>query len=484
MSNFQATHHHTALKSAAIESDLDHFIRKLQQAGAPESSIITFSDFYRGFRVGKRGLIPESAITPLPPHEIRYLKDLLEYHHSGEKALPHTVVIKLNGGLGTTMGCSGPKSMIPVKNGLNFLDITIRQLSEYSKEKELIPPLVLMNSFNTENQTSEALQKYLGQIDPHPKTFLQNRFPRIDSETLLPVSWPKATHREWNPAGHGDIFSALYSSGILEELLNQNYRYAFISNIDNLGASIDTALLGYMASENLQFLMEVTGRTSMDWKGGHIARTSSGCLILRESVQCPEDDLRYFQDIYRHRFFNTNNLWIDIAALDSILNRSGGTIQLPMLCNRKFLDSADPDSPVVYQLESAMGSALSSFPKSDAICVPRSRFIPVKSCNDLFLLRSDFYILDEKFKIITDTGSVRTTPQVVLDSRYFGTVDQLNTRFAHGVPSLRNCRKVTVEGDVFFGKDVTISGDVTISNYGRQPFLIGDNSEIISNLQI
>ena len=89
---------------------------------------------------------------------------------------------------------------------------------------------------------------------------------------------------EWNPPGHGDIYIALETSGILEKLLQADYRYAFISNIDNLGATLDTEILAYIESHSLPFLLEVTKRTEMDRKGGHLARHKNGHLVLREAA--------------------------------------------------------------------------------------------------------------------------------------------------------------------------------------------------------
>jgi UTP--glucose-1-phosphate uridylyltransferase len=469
---------------ATVEADLDLFVQKMKSSGASSGTIASFSGYYRQLRSGKRGLLPESAITPIRSDELLHLHDLSPYEEYGRPYLSKTVVIKLNGGLGTTMGCNGPKSLITVKNNFHFLDIAAQQLLHTAKISDSPPPLLLMNSFITEKQSLKALQKYPELVSVLPRSFLQNKFPRIDVETMTPVNWPQAPHLEWNPPGHGDIYSALQNSGLLEQILEKGFRYAFISNIDNLGASLNTALLGYLASEKIELLMEVTERTAMDRKGGHIARAKTGNLLLRESIQCPADDLMYFQDIYRHRFFNTNNLWIDLEVLHNKLTGPAGALGLPLLCNRKFLDPSDPQSPVVYQLESAMGSALSVFSKTDVIAVPRFRFIPVKSCEDLLLLWSDYYTLSEDFSVLPFTEKVNKNPEIILDSRYFGTVDLLNTRFPKGGPSLRNCRRLTIEGNVFFGRNISISGDVTISNQAQTAFEIPDDSIIQDDLHI
>jgi len=251
-----------------------------------------------------------------------------------------------------------------------------------------------------------------------------------------------------------------------------------------MGAVLEPALLGYLVENSLSFLMEVTARTPMDRKGGHIARRGDGSLLLRESIQCPEEDLRFFQDIYRHRFFNTNNLWIDLRALDEQLTVSGGVLQLPLLCNKKYVEASDPNSPLVYQLESAMGSALSVLHNTGAVAVPRSRFIPVKTCEDLLLLRSDYYLLTDDFRITATPEQRQTSPELTLDSRFFGTVDQVDERFKNGIPSLRHCRRLSVEGDVFFGKGCSIIGDAMVANRTDTPFTVPDNSTLSGDLRI
>jgi UTP--glucose-1-phosphate uridylyltransferase len=469
---------------SVIDSDLQQFIDKMRATGALEQVINVFSSFYRQFRSGKRGLIRENTISPVLPRELRTLEDLAAYRRHGTEALPRTVVIKLNGGLGTTMGCSGPKSLIHIKEGYHFLDITIRQLLDSSRKTGTDVPLLLMNSFNTDAESLAALDEYSELPDSLPRSFLQNKFPRIDAESLLPVTWAASPRLEWNPPGHGDIYTALLSTGLLRQLLERGFRYAFISNIDNLGAVLEPALLGYLVGNSLSFLMEVTARTAMDRKGGHITRRSDGSLLLRESIQCPEEDMRFFQDIYRHRFFNTNNLWIDLTALDEQLTASEGVLQLPLLCNKKYVDAADPNSPLVYQLESAMGSALSVLPNTGAVDVPRSRFIPVKTCEELLLLRSDYYTLADDFRISAIPELNQKPPELTLDSRFFGTVDQLDERFKNGIPSLRHCHRLSVEGNVSFGQGCSIIGDAMVANRTDTPFTVPDNSTLSGDLRI
>lgn len=188
-----------------------------------------------------------------------------------EKAfLDKLVVIKLNGGLGTSMGCTGPKSMISVRSGLNFLDLTVQQIEHLNKTYETNVPLVLMNSFNTEEDTKKILRKYNNcQVDI--KMFNQHRFPRINKETLLPVATkdPYTPKDGWYPPGHGDFYGALYDSGLIEEFKKQGKEIIFLSNIDNLGATVDMNILAHMSTNpDNEYCMEVTDKTRADVKGG------------------------------------------------------------------------------------------------------------------------------------------------------------------------------------------------------------------------
>ncbi len=177
----------------------------------------------------------------------------------------------------------------------------------------------------------------------------------------------------------------------------RGYRYAFTSNVDNLGATIEPAILGYFVAQGLPFMMEVADRTEADQKGGHLARrAATGRLLLRETAQCPPSDTEAFQDITRHRYFNTNNLWINLDALADLLARSEDGVALPLIRNSKTVDPRDPDSPPVYQLETAMGAAIELFDGAGAIRVPRSRFAPVKTTDDLLGVRSDAYLSDRR----------------------------------------------------------------------------------------
>lgn len=439
----------------------------------PELAIETFAYYYQQLRTGATGLMPESTIQPvasLPDAE----QLPTELTAVGTAALPHTVFLKLNGGLGTGMGLEKAKSLLVVKEQLTFLDIIARQALHSGV------PLLLMNSFNTRADTLAALEQYPALWGDLPLDFVQHKVPKINRQTLAPADYPADPQLAWNPPGHGDIYTALITSGMLERLLAADIRYAFVSNADNLGAVLDPQILGYFVQEQLPFMMEVADRTAADRKGGHLAHLPHGQLTLRESAQCPAEDTEAFQDIGRHRYFNTNNLWINLPALARLLAERGNILGLPLIRNSKTVDPRDPHSTPIYQLETAMGSAISVFQGAGALRVPRTRFAPVKTSNDLLAVRSDAYLLTDDFRIVPNPARTRPrTVLVTLDTRFYQLIDQLEARFPHGVPSLLHCDAFTVQGDVTFGRHITAHGTVTVQT--EAPLTIPDNT-VLGNL--
>jgi UTP--glucose-1-phosphate uridylyltransferase len=452
------------------------FIDKMKRDGQPQTAIDIFLRYYDALRHGRTGYIAEDDIDPVAPGGIAEFADIADLHITGGEALARTVVIKLNGGLGTSMGLYTAKSLIPVKNGLSFLDITALQIRSLNRRFDLSIPLIMMNSFNTERDTIAALDAYPDIRNDIPLSFIQHKFPKISADGLMPAEAPHDRRLEWNPPGHGDLYAAIQSSGVLGTLLKRGYKYAFISNIDNLGAVLDTRILGYFADMDIPFLMEVTDRTYMDRKGGHIARLKTGQLALREAAQCPPDSIGRFMDTGLHRYFNTNNLWIRLDALMEIWNR--GTPELPMIRNMKKLDARDAGSPDVIQLESAMGSALSVFENAGALRVPRSRFAPVKNCEDLLLLWSDYYDLTEDCRVVMNARHKSIQMNVRLDPRFYGTLDKLKERFPAGAPSLAECESLSVSGDVRFGGGIVVAGKAAVANTKDKPVFIADGARL------
>jgi len=446
---------------------LPSFILKMERENLHPVVIDTFAHYYKKVVSGITGLISDEEILPVTSDHIEDADRIQKYSEAGRKAFSSAVMIKLNGGLGTSMGLTRAKSLLKVKNEKTFLEIILKQA-----EKRHVK-LALMNSFSTHEDTVDAISK-IKPLDS-PLLFLQNKFPKILQENLAPADWPKNPDLEWNPPGHGDIYPALYTTGTLKALLDQGIIYAFISNSDNLGATLDESLLGYFVENGFPFMMEVAPRTPSDVKGGHIARHKKGHHILRESAQCPENELSAFRDIKRYGFFNTNNIWINLKVLHKLIQKSG-IVKLPMIRNPKTLDPRDENSPKVFQIETAMGAAISLFEGAAVIKVPASRFLPVKKCNDLLAIRSDRFVFSAENNLIVNPNSGTKTIQIDLDPKYYGKIDLFDKRFSGSVPSLTNCESLTVRGDVRFENNVTIKGRVVITNKGKTQTVIKEGT--------
>ncbi|MEG2328402.1 MAG: UTP--glucose-1-phosphate uridylyltransferase, partial [Akkermansia sp.] len=366
-----------------------------------DAAIGAFHRCFDTLVTNQSGMIPESSI--LPASDVTNWDDIMSgTTPASADIISQSVCIKLNGGLGTSMGLQKAKSLLPVKGDLTFLDLIVKQVKHLRDISGTPVRLLLMNSFSTSKDTLAYLEKYAkdGFNNPAEMELMQNRVPKILQDSLTPATWAQNPDQEWCPPGHGDIYPALLGSGWLDRLLADGVKYAFISNADNLGAQIDLRFLRWFAESGAPFVMEVTRRTEADKKGGHLAiRRSDGQLILREVAQCPDDDLPQFQSINEHRFFNTNSLWIRLDDLRGILNKNDGVLPLPTIRNNKTIDPRDPSSPAVYQLETAMGAGIECFPGAKAVNVPRSRFFPVKTTSDLLLLRSDAINIDQEGKV-------------------------------------------------------------------------------------
>ena len=436
----------------ALQASID----KLRADGAGDAIVASFRHYHERLSSGEGGLLAESEIEPVAD-----LPDAARLPDAPDAPLDATVVLKLNGGLGTSMGMTRAKSLLEVKDGLSFLDIIARQVLHMRADSGARLPLVLMNSFATRDDSLAALERHDGLASDVPADFLQSRVPKLVADDLHPVSCAADPQLEWAPPGHGDLYTALVASGMLDTLRERGYRWAFVSNADNLGAVLDPRILGWIARNRVPFCMEVADRTAADRKGGHLARRPGGGLVLREIAQTPDEDVEAFQDVGRHRYFNTNTLWVDLDALVALLDARDGVLGLPMIVNRKRVDPSDAGSTAVIQLETAMGAAIDVFDGAQALRVDRSRFAPVKTTDDLLALRSDAYELTADERIALAPGRDRA-PLVRLDPEFYKLLADFEARFAAGAPSLRECEALRVGGDVRFGRGVVIRGSVEI----------------------
>jgi UTP--glucose-1-phosphate uridylyltransferase len=440
---------------------LEHARAKMDQAGIDPVAIDVFTYYFALLESGETGMVPESTIDPL---DMESLADVEVDEATGREALAHTAVIKLNGGLGTSMGLDSAKSLLEVREGLTFLDIAVRQILWLRERYAVRLPLLVMNSFRTSADTLAALRAYPDlAVDDLPLEFLQNKVPKLLVEGLDPVEWPADPDLEWCPPGHGDIYTSLWSTGLLDRLGEAGFERVFVSNSDNLGAVPDPRVAGWFAQSGAPFAIEAVRRTPSDRKGGHFARRKSdGRIVLRETAQTLPEDLEALADLDRHRFSSTNNLWFDVAAMRAELQRRHGVLGLAMIKNVKTVDPTDPVSPEVVQLETAMGAAIETFDGATTIEVGRDRFVPVKTTNDLLVVRSDCYQLDED-SILRQT--LDHIPFVDLDESYKLVAD-FDARFPEGVPSLRRATSLRIRGDWAFEAGVRCEGEVELGPEG------------------
>ena len=427
-------------------------------AGVDAVAIDTFAHYYRLLEHGETGMIPESSIEPL---DMESLTDVEVSDEDAAAAIKATAVIKLNGGLGTSMGMDRAKSLLCVRRGLSFLDIIARQVLHLRKQYAAPLPLIFMNSFRTSADTMAALARYEDlPVEGLPLEFLQNKEPKLLVKDLLPVSYPKDPDLEWCPPGHGDVYTALRGTGLLTRLIDAGYRYAFVSNSDNLGAVPDARVAGWFASSGAPFAIEAVRRTPSDRKGGHFARRKTdGRIVLRESAQTLDQDQGALADLDRHTFTSTNNLWFDLVAMQEALDLRAGILGLPLIRNVKNVNPADPASAEVIQIETAMGAAIEVFANSRTIEVGRDRFVPVKTTNDLLVLRSDVYDIGRDF-VLDQTSDV--VPFVDLDRDVYQHVGEFDKRFPDGAPSMKDATALTVDGDWTFGHGVRVVGKVSL----------------------
>jgi UTP--glucose-1-phosphate uridylyltransferase len=436
---------------------------KMTAAGVDPVAIEVFAHYYRMLESGETGMVPESTIEPL---DMDALADADVPDDVARDAIAATAVIKLNGGLGTSMGMDRAKSLLPVRDGLSFLDVIARQVLAVRKRYDVALPLIFMNSFRTSADTLQAVAGYDLGVDGLPVDFLQNKEPKLRADDLTPVEWPADPDLEWCPPGHGDLYTALRGTGLLDQLIDAGYRQVFVSNSDNLGAVADPRVAGWFAQSGAPFAIEAVRRTPSDRKGGHFAtRKSDGRITLRETAQTLDEDKEALADLDRHRFTSTNNLWFDLQAMRDELDRRDGILGLAMIKNTKTVDPGDPDSAEVIQIETAMGAAIEVFDGATTIEVGRDRFVPVKTTNDLLVLRSDCYELDDDYRLHLRADTV---PFVDLDSEHYKLIEDFDARFAEGVPSLRQAKQLVVNGDWYFGRDVTVVGEAVLDDPGSE----------------
>ncbi|KAJ3285457.1 putative UTP-glucose-1-phosphate uridylyltransferase [Rhizoclosmatium globosum] len=462
------------LVNTAPEADREHFAKEMDSFFDLFGRYLTEKAKGQKINWGKIKSPKDDQIIPY-----KNLKPVASAPVNAEN-LAKLAVLKLNGGLGTTMGCVGPKSAIEVRDGMTFLDLTVRQVEYLNSSNGVNVPLILMNSFNTDVDTTNIIQKYSSHA-LQILTFNQSRYPRVGKESLLPC--PKSFADQgpnWYPPGHGDLFESLANSGLLDQLIAEGKEYLFISNVDNLGATVDTTILDHMAKSGAEFIMEVTDKTKADIKGGTLI-DYDGQVRLLEIAQVPSEYTEEFKSIKKFKIFNTNNLWVSLKAIKRVVSESA--LSMEIIENIKTSDKGEK----VIQLETAVGAAIKHFKGAHGVNVPRSRFLPVKSCSDLFLITSDLYSLNHGVLNMNPKRHFQQVPIVKLGD-HFKKVNQYLGRFK-SPPHILELDHLTVTGDVTFGSDVQLRGTVIIvANHGERIDIpsgaILDDKVVSGNLRI
>jgi UTP--glucose-1-phosphate uridylyltransferase len=452
------------LLATVPDSAISKFIEKVKPLNlTPSAEARLLSMFKSAFLPGasRRIEIDWNLVQPLTDSEM-FPYDRLPDPVNPSEILNQVVVLKLNGGLGTSMGCQFPKSLIVCQNDQRFFDIVVDQLKAFNSEYGVNVPLVLMHSFYTDEQMKPVIAEVQGL---EIVTFLQNRFPRIYEDTYEPVpDSSDCPNTMWNPPGHADVYECLRDSGLLDLFIGQGKKYVMISNTDNLGARLDLKVLNKVITENIPYACETTDKTPEEWKGGMPIRYE-GKLKLLETAQVPPEHMNDYIVIH---YFHANNLWVNLEALRTAL--ANDTLRTDVIKNLKSFEGR-----TVVQLESACGSAIQSFEGAIAIKVPRRRFLPVKTSNELLLMRADLYLRQPNAELLLNPKrTVPGLPAVKLDA-CFQKVSDFEARIPNP-PSIVNLVSLEVEGDVVFGKGITLLGTVVIRAKPGHKYVVPDGS--------
>lgn len=475
-------------KSAA--QVVEEKLRAMNQASTDDLSKLTdaemkgFLELYARYMVGRStkkeiswDLIQQPSENMLQKYST--LVDVTE----GESTslLSKLAVLKLNGGLGTSMGCKGPKSVIEVRGDTTFLDLIVQQIEHLNKKYHgANVPLLLMNSFNTDSETAKIIQKYQD-TNVTITTFQQSRYPRIIKESLepMPVTHEGYAHSDWYPPGHGDFFQSIYASGLVDTLLAQGKEYIFVSNVDNLGATVDLNILKNIVERDVEYCMELTDKTRADIKGGTII-SYDGKVSLLEVAQVPSKYIEEFKSVSKFKVFNTNNIWVSLRAIKRVMQE--GSMKLDIIVNNKEVNGQK-----VIQLETAIGAGIGYFNNACGVNVPRSRFLPVKSTSDLLLIQSNMYTLKSGSLIMNPARQFATTPVIKLGTE-FKKVGQYLERFG-SIPDVLELDHLTVSGDVSFGANTTLKGTViVVANPGNKIMIpagsVIENKVVVGSLHV
>ncbi len=432
--------------------DLSEFKTALELLGLSGEAQSEFLHLFTRFKQSRMNRVEWDAIrSPDPSRLVSYETLTAPDDTQTTDVLSRLAVCRLNGGLGTSMGCAGPKSSIVVKNGQSFLDLILLQLEHIGKIRNVNIPLLLMNSFHTHQETLKLLE---GRKTSFPiECFQQNRFLRIDKDTDQPLDPNLLGEDAWYPPGHGDIYSCLKDQGLMDRLLSEGKEILFVSNADNLGAVSDSRIAHTMLANDIPFVMEMTPKTPADIKGGTLYEDSEGKLHLLELAQVPQRHVDEFCSTRKFTVFNTNNIWIHLRHLKKRMEQ--GPMDLNLIVNEKQVAGR----PVI-QLETAIGAGLESFDGAKGLVVGRDRFLPVKNTSDLMLIQSGLFVFEGGRMIRNPTCNQKTLPLINWKVP-FTDLEEFQKRIPV-IPDMRELEFLEMEGDVYFEGEASLKGRVTL----------------------
>lgn len=461
LSSFAFDNTSTSVAASQMRNALNKLADSVEDPNETKKFATEMDNFFALFRrylqdKAKGTTLDWDRIQPPQPSQVIPYDSLPKKENT--ELLSKLAVLKLNGGLGTSMGCVGPKSVIEVREGMSFLDLSVRQIEYLNRVNNVNVPFVLMNSFNTDDDTQNIIKKYEGH-NVDILTFNQSRYPRVAKDSLLPVPKDHSSPiGDWYPPGHGDVFESLENSGILDELVGRGIEYLFLSNVDNLGAVVDLRILEHMVDSKAEYVMELTDKTKADVKGGTII-DYEGTVRLLEIAQVPKEHTQEFKSIKKFRYFNTNNIWLNLKAIKRVVEND--ELELEIIPNSKSIpaDKSGESDLSVIQLETAVGAAIRHFKNAHGVNVPRRRFLPVKTCSDLMLVKSDLYSMKHG-QLMIDSARFGPAPLIKLGS-HFKKVSDFQKR-VQSIPRILELDHLTVTGAVNLGRGVTLKGTVII----------------------
>ena len=432
--------------------DLSEFKESIEPLGLNADALSGFLHLYARFKQAPGKSLQWDALqTPDASRLISY--EALDTPDDSQMVdvLSRLAVCKLNGGLGTSMGCMGPKSSIIVKDGRSFLDLTLLQLEHIGKIKNVNIPLFLMNSFHTHQETVKLLESRKTSFPV--ECFQQNQFLRIDKNNGQPLDPHLLGEDAWYPPGHGDIYSCLKDQGLIDRLLDDGKEILFVSNADNLGAVSDSKIAHYMLKNEIPFIMEMTPKTPADIKGGTLYEDSEGRLHLLELAQVPDQYVDEFCSTRKFTVFNTNNIWIHLRHLKRRMEQ--GPMDLNLIVNEKQVAGRS-----VIQLETAIGAGLGNFGGEKGLVVERDRFFPVKNTSDLMLLQSDLFVFQNGRMKRNPTSGKNGLPLITWKEP-FTNLEEFQSRIPI-IPEMQDLERLEMEGDVSFEGKISLKGRVTL----------------------